>query len=64
MKSKGIHHYRITPLYPKAENFIRRKQYDIEQKPWKNVLYYYLLNYLITTHATTKVSEERREIWI
>ena len=65
MKSKGIDHHRITPLHPKAnstaENFMRNLNKAlriavIEQKPWKDALYDFILNYRIATHTTTQVS--------
>ena len=65
MKQKGISHHRITPLHPKAnsaaENFMRNlnktvRTAAIEQKPWKQALYDFLLNYRISVHTTTQVS--------
>ena len=65
MKQKGIYHHRITPLHLKensaAENFMRNlnktvRTAAIEQKPWKQALYNFLLNYRISVHTTTQVS--------
>ena len=65
MLSKGIDHHKITPLHPKAnstaENFMRNlnkalRTAVIENRPWKEALYDFLLNYRIAVHATTNIS--------
>ena len=62
MKEKGIHHKKITPLWPQAnseaEGFMKPltkaiRSAHTEGKQWTNHLYEFLLNYRTTPHGTT-----------
>ena len=65
MSNMGIHHRKITPLWPRAnaetERFMRTvkkciKTAEIEQKNWKQELYRFLLSYRSTPHTSTGLS--------
>ena len=65
MKSRGIKHYRVTPLWPQsngeAESFMKPlgkaiKAAKIEGKDWKEELYEFLFAYRTTPHTVTGVT--------
>ena len=62
MELMGIHHRRITPLWPRAngetERFMRTVKKVIRDKPqnWKQEMYKLLLDYRTTPHTTTGVA--------
>jgi len=62
MTHMGIHHRRITPLWPRAnaetERFMRTIKKVVRDKPqnWKQQMYKLLLDYRSTPHTTTGVA--------
>ncbi len=62
MSLMGIHHRRITPLWPRAngetERFMRTIKKVIREKPcnWKQLMNKLLLDYRTTPHSSTGVS--------
>ena len=62
MNLMGVHHRRITPLWPRAngetERFMRTVKKVIREKPhnWKQQMHKLLLDYRSTPHSTTGVA--------
>lgn len=64
MRHMGIHHRKITPLWPRAngetERFVRTVKKSIkaalsEDKNWKQEMYKFLLSYRATPHSSTNL---------
>ena len=64
MESKGIHHRRITPVWPQANAYAEKFMSSlkkiataafIEKKEWKRETYKFLFSYRNSPHSTTKV---------
>ena len=62
MNLMGIHHRRITPLWPRAnaetERFMRTVKKVVHEKPhnWKQQMHKLLLDYRSTQHSTTGIA--------
>jgi hypothetical protein len=68
LRSVGVKHKRITPLWPRAngicERFMRNinrvlRNCSISGKNWKDELQIFLRNYRATPHSSTKVAPEQ-----
>lgn len=64
-KDRGIHHRKITPLWPEANGIVERfmrtlskiiRTAAIEKKDWKEEVETFLANYRLTPHPATGVS--------